>query len=267
MDGLEHLLRRRLQRGVDQAGRQLRLGLGILAADADGLAARGIAQIGQIGVVQLHVAAAGIKQVGDFLAIDLGKIVVERLQLGIGVPRHGFAAAAQAHGRRGNGDLGGAPLARRRRQDLEIPAHDRRGAAQPAGYAEPRWAEFQNLAVRLVEVRRRRIDNGLSALDRGQEIQVEIGAAEFPVGDDLQADVLLQGHRVADGDVLDAPELQGRQDASLGLGAGPGEGGRAQQTADVIGAERRPGLAGGRPGDFGMALEGGGHENSWRDGA
>ncbi len=68
---------------------------------------------------------------------------------------------------------------------------------------------------------------------------MEIGAPELPVAHHLEACGLLLGHRVADGEVLDAPELRGAEDAGLGLLAGPDQGRWTQQAADVIGAKRR----------------------------
>ncbi len=75
------------------------LGVGVLAARADGLAALGVAKIGEIGIVELQVAAAGGMEVGDLLAVDPDEIGVEALDLRIDALRHGGAAAAQAHRR------------------------------------------------------------------------------------------------------------------------------------------------------------------------
>src|SRR6266567_897840 len=67
-----------------------------------------------------------------------------------------------------------------------------------------------------------------------------IGAApKLAVGNDLEPDLLLHAHRVADCRVLNAPERLIVDRARLVLLESTANRGRAQQTADMIGAERR----------------------------
>jgi hypothetical protein len=72
-----------------------------------------------------------------------------------------------------------------------------------------------------------------------QEVDMEEGAAEFAVGDALQADLLLLRDQVADAFVLDGAQRVGRQ----GFGEKPvarlGQARGAQKTADMVGAEGR----------------------------
>ena len=65
------------------------------------------------------------------------------------------------------------------------------------------------------------------------------GAAELAVGRGPEAGVLLQADRVADRVVLDGPQLVGADPALREVVAGRQQVGRAEQAADVIGAERR----------------------------
>ena len=44
----------------------------------------GVAQVGQVGVVELQIGAAGRRQIGDLLRVGLGNVVVERLHLRVG---------------------------------------------------------------------------------------------------------------------------------------------------------------------------------------
>jgi hypothetical protein len=64
-------------------------------------------------------------------------------------------------------------------------------------------------------------------------------AAQLPVGDRLQADGLLLRDGLADGRVLDRAALTVGDLATLEAGARIGDGGRAQEAADVVGAEGR----------------------------
>src|SRR5262249_42109639 len=63
-------------------------------------------------------------------------------------------------------------------------------------------------------------------------------AAELAIGHPQETDLLLHSNRIADRRVLDAMQLPSRQAASLTLGTRAQQLRRAQQTADVIGAER-----------------------------
>jgi hypothetical protein len=77
---------------------------------------------------------------------------------------------------------------------------------------------------------------------------VGLERAELPVGGVLQADVVLQLDRAADRVVLGRAERVGVDRPGLEVGAGLGQRGRAQEAADVVGAERRQGVLGHAPG-------------------
>ena len=144
------------------------------------------------------------------------------------------------HGRgRGEGDLAGEPgraaqehvfVERQRLQPLDL----LRGVGR---------CEFDLVAGVVAEFERGGLDGeAVGALDEASPVGA---AAEFAVGHDLEADLLLHGEDVADALILQFAEL-GVADL---LGGMPAEGlpqrRRAQQAADVIGAERRSALGGG----------------------
>ena len=75
----------------------------------------------------------------------------------------------------------------------------------------------------------------------GEEVEVPPGAAEFAVGGELQPDRRLLVHHLLDFHVLDLLEVVGADLALLEFGAGFLDLLRAQETADFVGAKRRPG--------------------------
>ena len=82
------------------------------------------------------------------------------------------------------------------------------------------------------------------ALDPGQafeEIEMPPRAPVFAVGDRLKADLFLLLDDLLDLAVLDLLELRGGDGAGLALRARVFDGRRAQDAADVVGAERRLG--------------------------
>src|SRR6185312_9945641 len=103
--------------------------------------------------------------------------------------------------------------------------------------------ERLGLGVDAVKFDRRRADL-LDALETPEEIEVPPRAAEFAVGRELEPDLFLPLHDARDLSVLD--RLQGRGvDLALGeFRARILERGRAQQAADMVGAERRRGALG-----------------------
>ncbi len=85
---------------------------------------------------------------------------------------------------------------------------------------------------------------GLDAAELLQEVDVEVGPAEFAVSDALQAHVLLELHDLGDGLVFHLAQLLGG-DLALGLLlAGFQQVLGAQEAADVVGTERRGGADG-----------------------
>jgi hypothetical protein len=79
------------------------------------------------------------------------------------------------------------------------------------------------------------------AADLVDEVHVPGRAAELAIGRRLEADLFLHRDHVLDGRVLDFPQPGGVDLAGSELGAGTEQEGRAEQAADVVGAERRRG--------------------------
>src|SRR5579872_2521271 len=76
------------------------------------------------------------------------------------------------------------------------------------------------------------------AADLVEEIHMPGAAAHLAIGDALEAEIALQLDPVTDSGVLGGAQRGGRKTAGRVLGAGLQQRGRAQQTADMIGAER-----------------------------
>ena len=79
--------------GVDQLGVGVRQGVGIVAA-LDGTGAHDrIAEVGQVGVVELHVAAAGGVEGGELGPVARRQIGEEHVEVGVGIDVDGRPAA------------------------------------------------------------------------------------------------------------------------------------------------------------------------------
>src|SRR3546814_12987525 len=84
----------------------LRQRVGIVAARPGALADLRVAEVGEVGVVELQVAAAARGQVGDLRPVGGGEDCVEVLQVRVDIFRYRPAAAADVqHGGRRAGDL------------------------------------------------------------------------------------------------------------------------------------------------------------------
>ena len=157
----------------------------VLAAILHHLAALVVAQMRVGGVVELDIAAAGIGESLDRLAIGEAKIVQHLLGRLVDAVLHRFAAdAIMQNGRRRQRHL------RRnlgiRLQKLEVIDHRRAGIADLAGDANilrPRFDAGELDAVRgAIE---------LGAIKQLEEVELPPGAAKFAVGRKLQADLFL----------------------------------------------------------------------------
>ena len=78
----------------------------------------------------------------------------------------------------------------------------------------------------------------LDTVEAPEEIEVPPGAAVFAVGRELETDLLLLADDLLDLAVLDLLELTGGDLAFFTLGAGGLDRLRAQDRADMVGAER-----------------------------
>jgi len=84
----------------------------------------------------------------------------------------------------------------------------------------------------------------LDPVQSGDEVVMPVGAAVFAVGGGAQADFLLFRDGRGDAAILDGTERLMGHGAGFPGGAGGLQFLRTQQTADVIGAERRRGSSG-----------------------
>ena len=95
MHGDGHVGRDVGDRRVDHAGIDVRQRRRILAARGDLAAERGIAQIRQIDLVELQVAATGIGEGAHHLAVRLAEVAIKIPHRRIDCFRHGIAAVAK----------------------------------------------------------------------------------------------------------------------------------------------------------------------------
>lgn len=177
--------------------------VGIVAAIHGALAHLGVTQIGEIGVVHLDVPAAGGVERGDLIAIALRKIVEEEVEVRIRLDVDSGASAAKVHhGWRGNGHLG-----RSRRvslQEIEVIDLDVAGVTEFSGDTEAWWGEVDGLAGI-----RTGLDGAVDghAVEAFEEVEMEIGAPDFSIGDGAQPNVFLHAHDARDFFILDRPEF------------------------------------------------------------
>ena len=231
----------------DRVVQQLRVGLRqrrrVLADIAHLRAQRRIAQIGEVDLVDLQVAAAGRREVGDLLAIDAarGRRRSRHVRIGGRVDR--LAPAAEMHdGRRRDGDL--RRRARDRSEVTEIVDEDRLRPRELAGDLPATAGSAR--ASPSAEWKRTVILDGISCTfaKLQQEVAVPGAAIVLAVGDELEPDVLLHRDHVADRRLLDALELGvGRSPFSASL-ARLDQRLRPDQAAHMVGAERRLGSLG-----------------------
>ena len=107
MDADGHVLRPVADRIVDQPAIEADERVRIVAARLGSGANVGIAEIGKIGVVELQVAQAARRKIGDLGAIGGGQIVVEILKARIDRLADRLAPAAEMqHRRRRDADFG-----------------------------------------------------------------------------------------------------------------------------------------------------------------
>src|SRR3984957_18653531 len=211
---------------------EARQGVGIVAARLGRFADRRIAEIGEIGVVELEIAAATLGEIGDLVAIGGGEIVVEAFQLGVDAVADRLAAAAEMeHRRRGNADLGG--LARCAFEEIEISPLDRRGMANLGFDMHGRRPEADFRAVVLAKLGGEFAIGDRDAVEFLKKIDMEKGAAKLAVRDAFEPDALLAPYNLSNAVVLDAPKFIGGKLARKKSLARPGEPARAAKAADI----------------------------------
>src|SRR5271165_292689 len=198
----------------------------------------GVAKIGKIGVVELQIAASARGEIGDLGAIGGGEVAEEILEVRIDRLADRLAPAAEMQ-HRGRRDADFWRAGGRRLQKIEIRALDRRDPPDLAADMHRRRLEPDLRAIVLAERGDEFTVVGFDALEALEEIDVEIGAAEFTVGDPLQTHVLLRAHDLANAFVLDCVHVRRRKPTSGEPLARFPKALGAKITADVIGAKRR----------------------------
>ena len=111
--------------------------------------------------------------------------------------------------------------------------------AQPADGPDVLRHVARSGAGRLLEAGRLVGARYLDPFYRRDEVDPPVLAAELAVGHRAEPEILLQRHDIGDRRVLDLAQRGGVERAGLPLLAGGEKLGRAQQAADVIGAEQR----------------------------
>ena len=214
----------------------------VLAARVELGALRGVVEVGEARVVELEVGAADVGEALDLQRVDVREVVPEVADVRVdrGVDR-GPPAAVVDHARRGDRQLRRARAADGIGEKREVLAEDRVVKRQALVHARPRRRELDRAPV-VAEARLHRVLRALDAAELVDEVHVPGGAAQLPVGDRAQADLLLHRDRVANRLVLGGAQLLCGEAALVVRGAGLEQRRRTQQAADVVGAEgrRRP---------------------------
>ena len=208
---------------------------GIVAAVAHLLAILLVAQHRDEHLVELEIAAAGVREGAHRLAVGLPDIVEEGVEIGIGrlVDRRRRRAAVD-RGRRRNGDL------RRdlgvRGDELVVLDHRMAGEADLAGHLDALGARLHAREGDAVSITWRSTPSRPQRKSRCHQER-----RNSPSVTALQPDLFLLADDALDLAVFDRLEV-GRRNLALGaLRARLLQGGRAQQAADMVGAERRLG--------------------------
>src|SRR5712691_2608370 len=193
------------------------------------------AEIGPGGVVELQIAAAGVVEGAHGLLVSRAEIVEDGVAVGIGGLRDRARLEAEVHHARARdrhlGHDPGVGL-----QKPEMLQHRVIGKADPAADANALGLGLHALELdAVIEL----VD--FDAVEQAEEIEVPPGAAKLAVGRELQPHLLLLPDDLLDLPVLDLLERGGADRPLLVLGARLLERRRAQEAADVIGPERRPG--------------------------
>ena len=214
MHGQGHARRLLRHHFVDESGVAVGQLVGVVATGTGGFAHFVVAQIGQVGVVHLHIVATRRRQRAQLIAIGFGNVVVKsRVEFRIGVFADASATTTEMqHGGRGDGHLGRTALGNLRLQVIEVGQLDVFHMAYFVDHTDDGWGQFLG-AIRTFNGDG---DVGFHAAHLLQEVNMKIGAAEFAIGDGLQAHILLELHNFRDGFVFHHAQLLGG-DLTLGF--------------------------------------------------
>src|SRR6476646_2357359 len=241
MHRLGHIGRDIGQRSVDHAGIDVGKRFRILAAVGDEGAQLGVAEIGEIDLVELEIAAAGVAAGTQRLAVALAEVAIEIVHVGIDLDRHGIAPVAEMQRRgRGNGHFRRRLVRGRfgmRGDEFEMLDHRMRAVATELAD----HAQHHGLGLRALELDLALAEIGFDAVELAEEIVVPKGAAKLAVSHGTKPRFLLLADDGLDLAVFDRLEFFGGDLAALALGARLLEDGGTQEAPDMIGANRRLG--------------------------
>ena len=176
-----------------------RQSIGIVAAFAQDLALLGVAKIRQVDFVELKIAAAGMRERLDRVAVREPQIAIELLHLRIDIEAHGPSTAPEMqHRRRRNRHLrhSAGVVA----QKAEVIDHRMRRKSDLASNAQSLGLSLDAALERDAMIRAERFN----AIQPLQKIEVPHGAAEFAIGGAAQADLRLPRDRTLDSGVLNS---------------------------------------------------------------
>src|SRR5262249_21368215 len=207
MHAHRHVPRPILDRGIEELGVGPRQRSRVLADIGDLLAQLRIAEIGEIDLVDLQITAAGRGEGAGFVAVDTGKIVVEGVDVGIGLGIDRAPGASEmTNSWRRERDLRRRP--RDRREKFEIVDEDSRavGPRELAGDLHGRRA-VQAIAFGRMKTHGELGRDHPHVAKFQHEIPVPGVAVVFAVGDELEPELLLQSYHVTNCGMLDTLEL------------------------------------------------------------
>ena len=212
----------------------------VVAARLQGGLHLGVAELGEGGLVDLYVTAAGFGERLQLAAERFHGVVPELVEVGVGGGEHGGVAAAEMQrAGAGDGDLGNEPGVSC--DEFEVRHVDWAGPLYAASDQRDRLAatlaDGAGLGAALGVFAANGVDAEIAEL--AVEETVIGAAAEFAVGRELQPDALLQRQRLLDRGVLGGGERLAADFAASKPATLVKQGLRTKQAADVFGSERR----------------------------
>src|SRR5690606_24715047 len=238
VDAHAEIVRAALDAVGDQPRVERRQLVRILAQALDALAVYRVAQIGQVGVVELDVTAAVVVEVLDLLVVNARQVFEEAFHVGVGLLVDAAAPAAEMqHGGRRNADLGHEARRHDGLEEVEVlDGNTALRAGQFTGDVE-NGRRQGDLLVAAAELDFVIADGGGDAVQLFQKVDVEEGPPLLTVGDASQAGVLLHLGHFTDGIVLDGAQLFRADPAFLEFRARLAQRRRTQQAADMVRSE------------------------------
>jgi hypothetical protein len=195
-----------------------------------------IAEVGEIRVVELDVAAPGAVERRDLLPIDPREVFEELVEVGIRRDVDPLPTAPEMHHRRGrDGDLW--RLRRDGLQELEVSRLNVLYVAKLACHGDAWGCEVDRAGLG-PEFRGDAARDGNTG-ELLEKVHVKKRTPELAVGDALQPDGFLFLHHIANRFVFDGTQLFFGDFAALKTSARVFHSLWTEQTADLVGAERR----------------------------